>query len=729
LSKNPKPRRTVKSPDRRPNALRVVQGMFDDALRHHQAGRIDNAVARYRRALLLNPDYAEAHNNLGVALVAQARIVEAMTHYERALALKPDYADAHNNLGNALAAQGRIHDAVAHYERALILSPDHANAHCNLGISLAAQGRVDDAVAHYQRALALDPDHVNTHNNLGVALAAQGRIDEAVAHYERALVLNPDYTDAHNNLGNALVAQDRIDEAVAHYQRALTLKPDYADAHNNLGNALVAQGRIGEAVAHYERALALKPDYADAHNNLGSTLVAQGRIDDGVAHYKHALVLNPDHVNAHCNLGISLAAQGNLGDAMAHYERALAIDPDHAEAHNNLGNIFTDQGKFDDAMAHYGRAIAIRPAYAEAHFNRAEIKTFRQGDADLAALEALANRDDLSANKAMNIHFALAKALEDIGDSARAFVHLRKGNDLKRRQTNYDELAVVKFFKRISTVFDSSLFDRFQGEGDPSSVPIFVLGMPRSGSTLIEQILASHPQIYGAGELTDLEMAVSTVLSSSDKPVQFPEFVPVLDGVTLRQIGRSYLARLPALPDGKVRIVDKLPGNFIRIGLIRLILPNARIIHTMRHPIDTCVSCYSKLFTSGHDFCYDLAELGRHYRCYRELMTHWRSVLPPSAILDVSYEDVVDDLEGQARRLIDYCALPWDDRCISFHRTSRPVKTASAVQVRKPLFRSSLQRWLKYEAGLGPLLHELGDIIPDRVPAPAGGTTNATSSK
>ena len=512
-----------------------------------------------------------------------------------------------------------------------------------------------------------------------------GRIVDAVAHYERTLALQPDYVDAHNNLGAALAAQGRMDDAVAHYQRAITLKPDYADAHNNLGTALAARGRMDDAVAHYQRAVTLKPHYADAHNNLGT----------------------------------ALAARGNLDAAIPHYERALAIDPNHAGAHNNLGNIRKDQGKFDDAMAHYGRAIAIRPAYVEPHYNRAEIKTFQRGDPELKALEGLADREVWSPNQALHIHFALAKALEDCGDYERAFEHLRKGNDLKRRQINYDELSTIQFFKRIATVFDTSLFDRFQGEGDPSSVPIFVLGMPRSGSTLIEQILASHPQIHGAGELTDLEIAARTVLSCSGRPVQFPECVPALDGVTLRRIGQTYLARLPALADGKVRIVDKLPSNFLRIGLIHLILPNARIIHTIRDPMDTCVSCYSKLFTSGQDFTYDLAELGRYYRCYQDLMTHWRSVLPPSAILDVSYEGVVDDLPGQARRLIDYCGLPWDDRCISFHRTNRLVKTASAVQVRKPLFRSSLQRWRMYEAGLGPLLHELGDIVRDHAPAPA----------
>jgi tetratricopeptide (TPR) repeat protein len=538
-----------------------------------------------------------------------------------------------------------------------------------------------------------------------------GQIGDAVAQYERVLAIQPDYADCHNNLGVALVALGRIDDAVAHYQLALVLKPNHADAHGNLGTALAAQGRMADALFHGERALLLNPDHPGLHYNLGLALATQGKTGAAVAHYQRALVLKPDYADAHNNLGNALEAQGNSDDAIAHYQRAIAINPSHAEAHNNLGNSFRERGRFQDAMAHYGRVIAIHPDRAEAHFHRAEIKTFHRGDTDLAALEALARRDDLPADKALLIHFALAKALEDSGDYPQAFEHLRQGNHLKRRQIDYDEAAVARNFERISTIFDRCLFDRFQGAGDPSSAPIFVLGMPRSGSTLIEQILASHPQIHAAGELTDLETAVRTVLHAGEQKVPYPECVPALDGDTLRRMAQVYLARLPALGDRKVRIVDKLPSNFLNVGLIRLILPNARIIHTARNPIDTCVSCYSKLFTSGQYFSYDLRELGRYYRRYRELMTHWRSVLAPGAILDVAYEDVVGDLEGQARRLIAYCGLPWDDACLSFHQTSRPVKTASAVQVRKPLFHSSLQRWRRYEAGLAPLLQELGDII------------------
>jgi tetratricopeptide (TPR) repeat protein len=439
-------------------------------------------------------------------------------------------------------------------------------------------------------------------------------------------------------------------------------------------------------------------------------------LDDAVTHYERALVLEPDNTDAGHNLGLTLMRQGKMDEAIACFRRVLTINRDHPEAHAELGNIFRDQGNFDDAMAHYGRAIAIRPGYAEAHFNRAAVKTFQPGEADLAALEKLAADNDLPASKAPFVHFALAKALEDSGDYDRAFEHLRKGNDLKRRQIEYDEAGEAKLFERISAVFDRGLLDGAGRKGDPSPVPIFVLSMPRSGSSLIEQILASHPQVHGAGELDSLDAAVRDEMAAGGRPARFPECVPDLDEVSMRRLARSYLASLPNAGEGQLRIVDKMPGNFLKVGLIRLILPNARIIHSMRDPIDTCFSCYSKLF-AGQPFSYDLAELGRYYRRYRELMAHWQAVLPRSAMLEVSYEDVVDDLEGQARRLIEYCGLPWDDRCLSFHKASRAVRTHSAVQVRKPLFRSSLQRWRRFEACLGPLLRELGDLAPASVEA------------
>jgi tetratricopeptide (TPR) repeat protein len=432
-----------------------------------------------------------------------------------------------------------------------------------------------------------------------------------------------------------------------------------------------------------------------------------GKIDEAVARYQGALSRQPDFGAAHNNLAIAFIAQGRVDDAASHFERALALQPNSAEAQNNLGNWLAAQGRAEKALTHYGKAIQFRPDYAEAHFNRAEIRKFRRSDPELASLKALASRNDLPPASVPYVHFALGKAWEDIGEYDRAFQHLRIGNDAKRQQLNYDEKSAGELFERTAAVFNRELMERMAGAGEPSATPIFILGMPRSGSTLVEQILASHPQVHAAGELPDLDQSIAEVLGSLGQPSQYPECVARLDAATVRRIGKTYVDRVAALGKGKIYVVDKLPGNFLNIGLIRLILPNAKIVHTMREALDTCVSCYSKLFTESQSFCYDLGELGRHYRRYEALMDHWKSVLPVNTILDVQYESVVDNFEAEARRLIDYCGLPWDDQCIEFHKASRPVTTASAAQARKPLFRSSLQRWRKYEPHLAELMQEL----------------------
>ncbi len=602
-------------------------------------------------------------------------------------------------------------DAVRHYQAGgiaeaarligniLATDPRHADSLHLLGIIAGQSGRYDLAVELISRASRLQEDNPFYHYNLSGVLQARNRTGDAMLHYERALLLKPDYADAHNYLAYLLLLTGNPVDAVAHYEQALAINPGHGEAHNNLGNVLKDQGKFDAAMWHYNEAIRVDPNRAESYYNLGIALVAQGRVEDAVPHYQRALELKPDYANAHNNLASAFQVIGRLDEAIAHCERAVALNPDHVEAHNNLGSILKDLGRFDDAMKHYARAIAIRPDYAEVHYNRAEIKTFRRGDPDLAALELLARRDDLPATKALHVDFALAKAFEDVGDYAHSFEHLRKGNALKRAQIIYDEAALTELFQDVAAVFDKALLDRFRGAGDPSAVPVFVLGMPRSGSTMIEQMLASHPQIQGGGERTDLETAAAAILNSTGQTVKYPACVATLDDVILKRLGQAYLGRLPRLAGGKLRITDKLPGNFLHIGLIRMILPNARIIHTTRDPMDTCVSCYSKLFSSGIYFSYDLSELGRYYRRYEEMMNHWKTVLPPDDILDVSYEEVVDDLEGQARRLIEYCGLPWDDRCIDFQKNSRPVRTASSVQVRKPLFR-------KFNSALAPSYEE-----------------------
>jgi tetratricopeptide (TPR) repeat protein len=588
--------------------------------------------------------------------------------------------------------------------------PTQLHSLFNLARGHCQTGQFAEAVVAYRQILAIEPNLAEACFELARVLARQGELDLAQTQYERAVALRPDFTPAHHGLAELFRVQDKFDEALLRYERVAALIPTSAEAQNNVANILAAMGRHDAAALRYVQALTLKPDFAEAHNNLGNVLKAQERLDAARVQYERALALKPDYVEAHSNLANVLKEQGRFNESVEHLRAALALKPNYAEAHNNLGAVLKDLGEFAESAVHYDRALALNPNYIDAHVGRAMMKTFRPDDPELAALEALAANPRIPQKKLMHIHFALGKALEDAGQYDRAFEQWLAGNALKRREVNHDEAGETQTFLRVREVIDSKLLESLATAGDPSPVPIFIVGMPRSGSTLIEQILASHPLVHGAGELPQLASIAHNVVDVRRQPIPYPEYLAQPHAEGLRQLGRAYLINAPALPAGKTRMTDKMPGNYRYIGLIRLILPNAKIIHVERDPVDTCLSCFSRIFTSGQTFSYDLSELGRAYRRYHELMAHWRSVLPAGGLLDVRYEDVVDNLEEQVRRMLKYCGLPWDERCLSFHKTDRPVVTASNVQVRQPLYRSSVERWRRYEAHLGPLLAELDGL-------------------
>ena len=502
--------------------------------------------------------------------------------------------------------------------------------------------------------------------------------------------------------------QGKLDEAIAAYRQAIGIKPDFAEAHSNLGNALRDQGKLDEAIAACRQAIGIKPDYAEAHYNLGNALQDQRKLNEAIIQYRLAIGIKPDFAEAHYNLGTALLDQGRPDEAIAAYRQAIALKPDYAEAHHNLGTALQDQGRLDDAQQAYLKALVLDPSNAALYVNFANSWKFADGDPHLAAMQALEHNDRLSKTERMQLHFALSKAYADLADHGRAFEHMLQGNALKRSQITYDEPATCALFERICAVFTPTAIKQKEGCGDPSPVPIFVLGMPRSGTTLIEQILASHPLVHGAGELPTFAAVGSTLRSPDGNAIPYPDFIPALDAAAIRQIGQRYVSELARLAPGAQHVTDKMPSNFFFVGLIHLALPNARVIHVIRDPVDTCISCFSKLFGAPQDHTYDLAELGRYYRRYAALMAHWRRVLPSGRILDVRYEDVVADLEGQAKRIIAHCGLTWNNQCLSFHRTERVVHTLSARQVRQPIYTSAIGRWRVYEPFLGPLLAELG---------------------
>jgi tetratricopeptide (TPR) repeat protein len=468
-------------------------------------------------------------------------------------------------------------------------------------------------------------------------------------------------------------------------------------------------GRFAEAASLYERIILLGADLPQIHNNLGHALSALGKPESALLAFQRAIERKPDYAEALCNLGLALANLERFDEAEARYRQAMRADPRCAGAYNNLGILLKEKGLLTEARQAFERAIELDPTNFACYDNLAAVRPFVAGDPYLSALETAADHSAaLSAPDQIHLNFALAKAYDAVGLPERAFPHLLKANGLKRGQTAYDEADTLGRMVRLRQLIGRESIQARQNCGEPSPVPVFIVGMTRSGTTLIEQILASHPQVFGAGELQLMDQLAGSIRRLVPGAPAFPEMMLEMSPEHFRQLGALYAERIGRRAPAAKRVTDKMTVNFLFLGLIHLALPNATIIHAVRDPVDTCVSSFATHFTRGHEHTCDLAELGRYYRHYRELMTHWHDVLPPGRILDVHYEELVADLEGVSRRIVSHCGLAWDARCLDFHRTERPICTASATQVRKPIYRDAVGRWRKYEAFLGPLFAELG---------------------
>ena len=681
--------------------------MLQQGLALQNQGELARAKEIYGAVLKKHPKYFDALNLLGTLEAQTGNFGAAVELLGRALKIDPSVASAYNNRGSALMELNRPDEALACYDKALRLKPDYARAHNNRGLALVELQLFQEAVDSYNKALALKPDYAEAYNNRGIALVDLKRLNEAVASYDKALAFKPDYAEAYNNRGVALVDLKRVDEAVASYDKALALKPGYANAYNNRGAALMALDRLDEALAGFDRALALSPNYVKALCSRGNALKALMRQEEALQCFDQALLLEPESAEILNNRGSTLAELGRPEEGLASIDKALALEPASPGALANRAVLLSELGRFDEAESAIRQAIALSPGCARLYHTLTETCQLAPGEPLIEAMEKLAqDMTSLDPQEQVYLHFALGTAFAK-SDQERSFEHLLAGAALKRKQTAYDEVPWLGEMERTRNLFTDDLMRSKAGFGDPSSAPVFIVGMPRSGSTLIEQILASHPAVFGAGEINFFGRTLAEFRGHGESGVRFPDAVPFLSGEHLRQIGAGYVRQVNSLAPAAERISDKMLENYRFVGLIYLALPNARIIHARRDPVDTCFSCFSKLFLAGHPYSYDLGELGRYYRAYDALMAHWRKVLPKGVMLEVQYEELVGDLEGQARSIVGHCGLEWDARCLDFHKTERQVRTASVSQVRQPLYKSSIGRARLLEAQLAPLREAL----------------------
>jgi tetratricopeptide (TPR) repeat protein len=659
-------------------------------------GRLEDAVARHRRAIELKPDYAEAHNNLGSVLRDLKHLGQAAASYRKAISFKPDFAMAHNNLGLALQGLGRPDEAMASHRRALALKPELVEAHCNLANCLRGQGRLEEALQSYRRAVELRPSDNEALINLSDTLLALGRLDQAAQSYRRVLQFRPDSAEAHNNLGNALRDMGQLEEAAASYRRAVLLRPDYAKVHNNLGNALLDLGRIEEAVASYSRALELEPDFAKAHSNLGSAFRELGRLDEAEECYRRALAVRAESAEVLTNLGVVQRLQGRADEAEASLRRALGIDPTATSTITSLAELHADRGQFAEAEDLYRKACAVQPDSAQAWGGMAALRKMTITDsAWITEAQRIAQRP-LRPRDEAHLRYAIGKYFDDVQDYEQAFLSYRQANEIaKAYSPAHDQEHLARTFEFITRLYDREWLELARAGSNSSPRPIFIVGMPRSGTSLAEQILASHPAVFGAGELSFWKTASLKVGAAA--------LQDGANGSDLAQLADEYLRLLAGLSPDAARVVDKMPANFAHLGMIHAALPNARIIHMRRNPIDTCLSIYFQNFHVAHTYANDLEDLAHYYGEYEHLMQHWRSMLPPGAILDVPYEALVADQELWSRKMVEFVGLPWDPACIDFHLANRRVSTFSKWQVRQKISKTSVERWRNYALFVGPL--------------------------
>ncbi len=515
--------------------------------------------------------------------------------------------------------------------------------------------------------------------------------------------------EKHLQTAAQLVRQQQFADAARIYEGLLKLNPRDPAGLSEFASLRFREGRFEEAVELGGRALLQAPRSAKLLNNLGVALAGLGRFREASQHYARALAIEPGAAEIWTNLGGARLALHEAAPAISAFESAIAADPDHIGAYIGLGEAFQALGRREDAHRAFTAGLERAPRHTLLHRRLAECRRYGPGDPHLAAMESLAEEQPpLTLPQQVHLRAALAKAYAELGEADRAFQQVLEGNRLQRLQFTYREAETLDLLKRIEAGFTRQLMAEKQGLGNPSDQPIFIVGMPRSGSTLVEQILASHPKVFGAGEIRNFNTAIGALRRGRFESPEFLDHLDSLGRKEFHRLGSAYLSSIDGVTAGAERVTNKLLGNFLYVGLIHLALPNARIVHVRRDAIDTCLSRFSMLLVPGQPYSYELGELGRYHLAYEALMAHWRSALPAGVMLEIDYEDIVADLEGEARRLLQYCGLEWDDACLDFHKTERLVTTPSKSQVRQPLYSGAVGRWRRHEAQLKPLLEALG---------------------
>lgn len=636
--------------------------------------------------------------------------VLAQEQAEEILKVVADTPPAKHVLAAALRLQGKPAEGLAVIEHVARQYDEDANILHEHALCLGATGRGDEAINVLNRVLQLDPGHAAAWRSLGDQLSARGDTRGSEDAYDRhlaAVTRHPELVEAAEKLRKRqFPAAERLTREV--------LKKDPVDvvAIRMLAAIGLEVGQVDDAIHLLERCLELAPGFHLARQNYALALSRRQRFDEALAELERLLVAEPNNPNYRLLKGSNLVRKGDHAVALELYEAFLGEYPQQSGAHMNYGHTLKTVGRLDESIQAYRTAIKLRPQTGEAYWSLANLKTFRFTDADIADMQAQIDEEAGDPDDQSHLLFALGKAMEDRREFDKSFDYYQRGNAIRSKRHRHNAKANVFDTARQIKTLNADFFAARQGWGSEAPDPIFIVGLPRAGSTLLEQILASHSQVEGTAELPDI-IAISRRLgkkSRKNPASDYPEVLTTLSDGKARELGDGYIQSTRAVRHGLPFFIDKMPNNFKHIGLIHLILPNAKIIDARRHPMSGGFSCFKQLFAHGQAFTYDLTDLGHYYRDYVTLMDHWDEVLP-GRVHRVQYEDMVADTENQIRRLLDYCGLPFEDQCLRFYETERAIRTPSSEQVRQPVYKDGVAQWRNFEVHLGPLKEALGPLL------------------
>jgi len=584
----------------------------------------------------------------------------------------------------------------------ILQQQQHAGAILISGWIAHKQRELDVAVERYQQYLGLRPEDAEARYTLGLVFKELGRTELAIEQFEKSITVVADNAAVHRQLGDAYTKLHRLEEAIAPYQAALALEADDVGTIISLGNIFHGLHRYTQSIPLYEQTLALQPDNVQVHRHLGASYQRIGQTQEAIKCFEQALSLRPDYIDARIKLAEVLRELGRAEEALVQLEQVIDLKPDETEAHVFLARTLRGLGHAELAIERFERLLSTRPRCGALYYH---ISMIKPKQALIPVVETLISDPSLPNSDAIYCHFAMGNLFKGNKSFDQAFSHFLKANTLQRETFSYDPDENILLIDSLIKVYSKRFFQTKHGWGSSSRLPVFIVGMPRSGTTLVEQILSSHPKVYGAGELQALPavyVSIALQLKYANPP---PQCMSLFDRKMAEEYSARYLQELALHSLTATRITDKLPGNYFKIGLIKTLFPDARIIHCQRNPLDSCISIFFHCFPD-HKYSFELTELGQYYLDYQRIMSHWQKLFP-GEILNVQYEELVMDQERVSKQLIDYLGLEWDEKCLKFHDNERVVMTPSNIQVRQPMYKNSMNRWKPYEKHLQPLIEVL----------------------